>query len=149
MSEKKSRKLTIHVGEKRSLEVGGLRFVVCRRELDDTGGATFEVWGDVDGEDTQVLRFDCFRGAPHYHMPPSAPGQIELDPEEVGDGLDWAIECARSRMPEMVEKAGFGELARALDSDALAGAAGKLARLAAEAPEPSESYEVDLDQIGQ
>lgn len=113
-------------GAERALELGGLRFVVSRREFGGDGGPTVEVWGEVDGEDTQVLRFDCFRKAPHYHMPPSAPGVIALDPAEVGDGLDWTLDCVRHRLPEMVREAGFGALAGRLDAGALTRGADEL-----------------------
>jgi hypothetical protein len=142
MADEDNEMVLIQQGEKESLELGGLRFVACRREVGEFGGWTLEVWGPVAGEDTQVLRFDCFRGAPHYHMPPSAKGQLELDPNEVGDGLAWALDCTRNQLPEMVEKAGFAELAQTLDRSAFAAGSVEVERLIARVPEPSESFEV-------
>jgi hypothetical protein len=142
MAEEDNEMVLIQQGEKESLELGGLRFVACRREVGEFGGWTLEVWGPVEGEDTQVLRFDCFRGAPHYHMPPSAKGQLALDPNEVGDGLAWALDCTRNQLPEMVEKAGFAELAETLDRAVFASGTGQIEKLIARAPEPSESFEV-------
>ena len=142
MADEASEMIRIQQGEKASHELGGLRFVACRREVGEFGGWTLEVWGPVDGEDTQVLRFDCFRGAPHYHMPPSAKGQLELDPNEVGDGLAWALDCTRNQLPEMVEKAGFAELAKTLDRAVFRAGAVEIEKLVAGVPEPSESFEV-------
>ena len=64
--------------KKQTVEIGGLRFEVMHRSLQDDGGPTIEVYGDIDGESTQVLRFDCFRKAPHYHMPPGSSEVMKL-----------------------------------------------------------------------
>jgi hypothetical protein len=142
MADEDSEMVLIQQGEKESLDLGGLRFVACRREVGEFGGWTLEVWGPVEGEDTQVLRFDCFRGAPHYHMPPSAKGQLELEPNEVGDGMAWALDCTRNKLPEMVEKAGFATLARTLDPSVFEAGTVEIERLVARVPEPTESFEV-------
>ena len=147
MAEAQPEMVLIQQGEKRSLELGGLRFVACRREVGEYGGYTLEVWGPVDGDDTQVLRFDCFRGAPHYHMPPSQKGQLTLDPSEVGDGLDWALDCTRTRLPEMVEKAGFAGLAGQLDPEVFKLRTDEVRALIATCPEPTESFEVDAQLV--
>lgn len=109
----------MRVSEKKTFEIGGLSFTVLHRELGEKygadGGVSIEIYGDVDGEKTQVLRFDCFRKQPHYHMPPSAPGQLSLDPKEVGTGLDWSFDQIREHLPEMIQTAGFTELAKAVD----------------------------------
>ncbi|MCH8192189.1 MAG: hypothetical protein IIC80_12655 [Chloroflexi bacterium] len=106
--------------ERQTVEIGGLRFEIMHRSLQDDGGPTIEVYGDIDGESTQVLRFDCFRKAPHYHMPPSSPEILKLDPATVGDGLDWSMAQIREHIPEMLATAGFMKLSRAVDREALA-----------------------------
>lgn len=106
--------------ETQSVEMGGLRFVVSHRTLGDgDGGPTIEVYGDVQGTDTQVLRFDCFRKVPHYHMPPSSSEVLKLDPAAVGDGLEWSLTQIREHIPEMLSTAGFIELAEEVDRSAL------------------------------
>jgi len=147
MAEEVEEMVLIQQGEKESLELGGLRFVACRREVGEFGGWTLEVWGPVAGEDTQVLRFDCFRGAPHYHMPPSAKGQLALDPNEVGDGLAWALDCARHQLPEMVAKAGFADLAQELDGSVFEAGTSEIEKLVARVPEPTESFEVPASVV--
>ncbi len=135
--------MKISVGEKVAVDLGGLRFDVLRRDIDDDGGTSIEIYADVDGEDTQVLRFDCFRQSPHYHMPPSAPGQLDLDPAEVGDGLDWALECTRERLPEMLEKAGYTQVAGRVDAGALRDGWTRVRDAVRTAPEPSQSFTYD------
>ena len=139
--------ILIQQGPKQDLTLGGLRFVACRREVGEAGGHTLEIWGPVNGEDTQVLRFDCFKGAPHYHMPPSAPGQLALDPDEVGDGLAWALDCTREKLPEMIEKAGFAELAHGLDPAVFRAGTDRVEALIAGCDEPNESFEVDAEIV--
>ena len=41
-----------------------------RKELMPDQGLNIQVFGEVDGEDTEILRFDCFDQAPHYHYGP-------------------------------------------------------------------------------
>ena len=106
--------------EKETVEMGGLRFVVMNRNLGEDGGPTIEVYGDVDGKSTQVLRFDCFRKAPHYHAPPGERSQLELDPAEVGDGLEWSLAQIRDHLPEMLTMAGFMKLSGDVDRQAFA-----------------------------
>ena len=52
------------------LEVAGLEFLVESRDIGEDGGPTIRVYGMAQGERVQLLRFDCFRKAPHYHYDP-------------------------------------------------------------------------------
>ena len=45
------------------IEAGGLVFEVENRTLGQDGGPALQVFGDADGKQVQVLRFDCFRSA--------------------------------------------------------------------------------------
>ena len=108
------------LGEEKNIELGGLRFVVTHRAFGEDGGPSIEVFGDVEGSQVQVLRFDCFRKAPHYHYDPKGKNvNKSLDPAEVGDVLDWSLEQIRAHIPEMLKTAGFDDLARTIDAQAL------------------------------
>ena len=105
---------------KQTLEIGGLRFVVMHRAIGEDGGATIEVYGDVEGKPEQVLRFDCFRKMPHFHYAPMRNReQHELDRAKVDDPLDWSLGQIRGHLPEMLETAGFTDLAGKVDQEAL------------------------------
>lgn len=144
MAEPKT--ITIHKGQERGVEIGGLRFAACRREIEEIdGGTTLEVWAPVAGADTQVLRFDCFRGSPHYHRPPSAPGEIAIELADGEDVASWVVDRLTREAPSLVAKAGFEDLAGTLDADALAAAGGALSQLLATLPEPSESSTFELE----
>jgi hypothetical protein len=140
-------KVRIAVGEKRALALGGLDFEVVRRDVGEDGGTSIEIWGEVAGQRTQVLRFDCFRLDPHYHMPPAAPGQLPIDRAAVGDPLEWALACARDRVPEMLRSAGYPDLADKVDAAALRAGAPRVRELVeqAPAPDPAQAYEVEME----
>ena len=136
-------KMKISVGEKVEFDLGGLHFEVLRREIGDDGGTSIEVY-DAHDRDTQVLRFDCFRKAPHYHMPPSARGQLELDPAKLGDGLDWSLQQLRTRLPEMLLEAGFPELSAKVDLADFEAGWTRVRDAVAAAPAASKTFEVDV-----
>lgn len=106
---------------KQTVKVGGLQFVVMHRAIGGDGGATIEVYGDVEGKSEQVLRFDCFRKMPHFHYAPMRNReQHELDPTKVGDPLEWSLGQIKGHLPEMLSTAGFADLAASVNKRALA-----------------------------
>ena len=83
-------------------------------------GVTMGVYGEVDGKDVELLRFDCFDHTPHYHYGPEKKNErLMLDPTTEGDSLDWTIAQIRDRLPEMVTRAGYEDLAGRIDQGAL------------------------------
>jgi hypothetical protein len=108
-------------GGQHIVDMGGLHFVVMHRTLGDDGGVTIEVFGDVEGKSVQVLRFDMFDKAPHYHHAPFGKNiNTPLDPREVGDTAKWAMTQIRSNIPEMLKTAGYETLAGSVDANAFA-----------------------------
>ena len=97
-------------------------------------GLCIEVRADVDGRDTELLRFDCFQVAPHYHYGPEADDErLMLDLTAAGDSLDWTLSCfERGRLRPMIERAGYMSVASALDEDAVASAIAELVSTARE-----------------
>jgi hypothetical protein len=82
-------------------------------ELDDCGVSLHIFMGGQEH-----LRFDCFTEDPHYHYVGWARRSNEvlhLDPVADGDPLAWALERVRTRLPQMLERAGCPEHARAVD----------------------------------
>jgi hypothetical protein len=76
-----------------------------------------------------------------------APGQLELDPAERGDGLAFALRCTRERLPELIRAAGFAELAGRLDPAAFERGWERLREAVARAPEPTRSFRVDAARL--
>lgn len=92
------------------------------RRKDDTHqpdqGASIEVLSRVDGDEVQVLRFDCFDRDPQYHYGPAAANEIvKMDKVTAGNPVGWTLTQLRSRLPEMLERAGYPELASSVRND--------------------------------
>ena len=87
-------------------------------------GVTIHVFDAHDGH--EYLRFDVFDDEPHYHyVHRHDDGTIEnqvidFDPTANGDMLAWAIDCLRTRLPEMLTAAGGGRLVNHLDMQEIA-----------------------------
>lgn len=82
-------------------------------------GICIHVYGnDIQGDDKELLRFDCFRIAPHYHYR-NAPIQqnirLELDHTAEGDPLAWTLDKIRHRLPVMLLKCQADDVARKFD----------------------------------
>ena len=59
-------------------------------------GVSIQVRGEVDGQDTELLRFDCFEIAPHYHYAPARENtQVMLDPVVSGNPIGWSLRADR------------------------------------------------------
>ena len=80
-------------------------------------------------------------------MPPAAPGQLAIDPAKVGDPLEWALACARDRVPEMLRTAGYADLADKVDPAALRSGAQRVREMVARAPapDPAKAFEVEME----
>ena len=90
-----------------------------RDELSDQG-LCLHALGEVDGEDVEILRFDCFDHVPHYHYGPMKRNErLLLDKTTEGDPLSWTLDQLRTRLPEMYRRAGYNDLADNADVDGL------------------------------
>ena len=49
---------------------GKVKFGLEYRDLLSDQGVCINVFGEVDGEEVELLRFDCFDHEPHYHYGP-------------------------------------------------------------------------------
>jgi hypothetical protein len=84
----------------------------------DDRGVSLHVFAEVGGQRQEVLRFDCFQEDPHYHYvswQARSNEMLHLDPVADGDPLAWALERIRTRLPQMLERAGAGEAAARID----------------------------------
>ncbi len=102
-------------------EVGGVELHVDERNFGSDGGPSVRVYGEVDGKDIQLLRFDCFRKDPHYHYDPSGKNdQRHLDKASVPDSIAWTIEQLGQNLVEMIQTAGYDSVADTVDQAAVA-----------------------------
>jgi hypothetical protein len=91
-------------------------------ELDDRG-VSIHIFATQDGEEREFLRFDCFLEDPHYHYiswRERRNEMLHMDAVATGDPVAFALECIERRLPELLERAGAGDVAQAVDADSLA-----------------------------
>lgn len=77
----------------------------------DDRGVSLHVFAPTEpgAEPLEALRFDCFDEDPHYHYiswTAKTNEMIHIDPVADGDPLAWALERIRTRLPQMLERAG-------------------------------------------
>jgi hypothetical protein len=97
------------------VDSGGLRFEATFRA---PAGATLRVFGEVEGHQQELLRFDDFIEAPHYHAP-SDGDQIPFDRAAKGEPLAWFVAQIRDHLAELLTQAGFSATLAGLDLDAV------------------------------
>jgi hypothetical protein len=90
--------------------------------LEDRGVSLHVFGAGADGNRVEYLRFDCFDEDPHYHYVSWARKSnemIHIDKVADGDPLAWALDRIRTRLPQMLARAGAGELAARVDAPAI------------------------------
>ena len=95
------------------MEAGSIRFGVENREP----GVSIHVLGDLDGEEKELLTFDCFDKDPHYHYGPRAKNQrLYIDTAAIPDSIRWAIDLFKGgKLAAMCERAGYRDHAARLN----------------------------------
>ncbi len=84
-------------------------------------GVAILVQGDVDGQDTTVLRFNCFDQERSYVYGPEGRNKLyRMDPTVDGNPIGWSVKQIRSILPEMVAEAGYEALAGQIDKSKVA-----------------------------
>jgi hypothetical protein len=113
-------------------EAGNIRFgLEMRQQASGDGGLAIHVLSDLVGtpsdpyaEETELLAFDCFREAPHYHYGPRNKNhRIFWDKTLIPDPLEWTLDQFKARkLKAMVEAAGYPGVAADMDEDVIASA---------------------------
>jgi hypothetical protein len=122
---------------RRKFTTGPLSFIV-RHELWDGNihdhadqGVSIAVTADVAGKETTLLRFNCFDIEKSYIYGPENPDlEIDgpmmlggaaltplyrMDPIADGNPIGWTIRTLEKKLPKMLEKAGYKQVAAATD----------------------------------
>ena len=109
-------------GEKR-IDAGSLTFGVRYRVISGDQGVTIRALSSVPGEETELVSFDCFDQQPHYHYGPERGNErLHMDKTTAGNPVGWALKQLRNRLPQMLERAGYPDVAGSIDQDAIGGA---------------------------
>ena len=106
-------------------EAGNIRIgLEMRKQTSGDGGLAIHVLADLAGtpgrvfvEETELLAFDCFREAPHYHYGPRNKNhRIFFDKTLIPDTLGWTLEQFKTKkLAAMIERAGYPGVAADLD----------------------------------
>lgn len=124
------------------VEAGGLTFII-QHELWDGNiqdhadqGVVILVSKDVDGKETSLLKFNCFDVEKSYIYGPEnadiasdgpmmlgdragstgTPGKMyRLDPTVDNNAIGWTISTIEKKLPAMLERAGYPEVAASID----------------------------------
>ncbi len=100
-----------------TVEAGPIKFDLRYRDLLHDQGISMRVFGQVDGKETELLRFDCFDQTPHYHYAPRAKNERhDMDKTTAGNPLGWALTQLRTNLPAMLKRAGAEEIAKQIDA---------------------------------
>ena len=105
-----------------TIDAGSVEFAMSyRKEIMDDQGLCVQVYSEIDGKDTEILRFDCFDQAPHYHYGPENHNiRLHLDKTTSGNPLGWTINNLRNNLPAMVRRSGYEALADSLEATPVA-----------------------------
>lgn len=100
------------------IDAGPVKFALrYRQEIMDDQGLGLEVLSDIDGREVEILRFDCFDQHPHYHYGPANKNErLYMDKTTAGNPLGWTLEQLRTRLPQMIRRAGYDSVADQLDN---------------------------------
>ncbi len=92
-----------------------------RDEIMDDQGLCVQVYSQIGGKDTEILRFDCFDQAPHYHYGPENQNiRLFMDKTTAGNPLGWTMSQLRNNLPAMFERSGYDDLAGKLKAKPIA-----------------------------
>ncbi|MFQ5903145.1 MAG: hypothetical protein ACE5JO_05585 [Candidatus Binatia bacterium] len=109
------------------LDNRGIQVHVEYRHVGGDEGWTFHVYGIEKRNEVELLRFDCFKRNPHYHYDPSGKNEEhDMDKEKIPEPLGWVMTQLKTQLPAMIEHAGYGDIARAVDQNAMAQTLAKL-----------------------
>ena len=90
-----------------------------------------------------MLRFDLFRGDPHFHIPAGTQKPTgHLDPAD--DTLAVALDRIASDLPGMLREAGAAEHAGSVEAFAMEGVIEQLRSAARDAPAVGEPMRIEL-----
>lgn len=87
-----------------SVQNGRFKFTLSYRSQGDDRGLSIRILGDVDRNECELLRFDCFENSPHYHTAVYDHNTIrKIDDDDV---VAWALHKIDSEFESLVANAG-------------------------------------------
>ena len=106
-----------------SVTAGGVRIEIRHRRLGKDAGLSFEVYGGDEKQAREVLRFDCFKLRPHFHLMGSGRSKIApIDKETAPDPVKWTLTRLKRDLRSLILQAGHRKLAEEINQAAVASA---------------------------
>jgi hypothetical protein len=104
------------------IEAAGMKVWVDYRHGAGDEGLTFDITvagGNEEG--ARILRFDCFKNKPHYHIGPSSKNPVhDMTEEGIRDPVRWTLDQLKTRLPSLIREAGYEDIAKTIDQKAIA-----------------------------
>lgn len=106
------------------IDAGPVSFALgYRDDIMHDQGLCVQVYSEVEGKDTEILRFDCFDQRPHYHYGPENFNiRLDMDKTTVGNPVGWTVGLLRDMLPTMIERAGYEDLAATVEANPVSSA---------------------------
>lgn len=114
-------------------------------------GVSIHVCDNRGATPVEHLRFDCFEEDPHYHYiswDDKSNDMVHIDPIADGDPLSWTLDRIRTRLPQMLRRAGAEPLVTELDPDLLERVLPRVAEAAYRARYQHDDTRVLADALG-
>jgi hypothetical protein len=106
------------------IEAGSVFFAVWHEQWDANiqhhadQGVIIQVRGDVEGRETNLLQFNCFHAERSYTYAPDGEARVcQIDPIADGNPFGWTARQLRERLPAMLARGGFDDIAASLDME--------------------------------
>ena len=99
-------------------EAGNIAIIVRELHTHRGDGLSVDILAKQPGEDVSVVRLDWFPDCPHYHYNPRTTHgkEIPLDPALIGDTMSFFLEKIPGSLSNMIQGAGFPEVAKAMNA---------------------------------
>ena len=89
--------------------IGRFKITLEFRDVGTDRGLSIHIFGPVNGNIEEVLRFDCFEDLPHYHTAFSY-RKSPLIPIEHSDPFGWAVKKLRANANQLLREASAEEM---------------------------------------
>ena len=119
------------------VEAGEVFFAIWHEQWDANiqnhadQGVIIQVRSSNKNNEANILQFNCFFSQPTYMYDPDGRCKIcQIDPIADGNPIGWSVKQLKTRLTEMIETAGFKDLAGKLDKKSVLKAMPKVEKLA-------------------
>ena len=85
------------------IQNGRFSFTVSYRKMKNDEGLSIRILGPAENQEVELLRFDCFLNAPHYHT--AVYDHNTIRKIEESDAATWALDEIQQRLTQHIAAA--------------------------------------------